>query len=85
MMVYGLFSLAVGVWVLVKAFTESATAGILCLCLPFYSLYFVYAVADDTKLKFAYTAILVGTVLYVLLGMSMAASNPNAFGVPPGF
>ncbi len=52
-----------GIWIVVIAFGESSTDGILCLLIPFYSLYFVLAHFPETKK--AFFAYLVG-VFFVI-------------------
>jgi hypothetical protein len=46
-----LFGLVVVVLVLVQAFRESLGTGLLTLCVPFYVLYFVFAVNSSGHLK----------------------------------
>ncbi len=64
----GLFGLVVGIWVLIKAFGNSFLTGILCLCAPFYVLYFVFAGDNESPaLKWATVAsILSGALGYAL-------------------
>jgi len=50
-LVQSAFGFGIGVWTLVKAFQEGATTGLLCLCVPFYAIYFIYFVNDDPHLK----------------------------------
>jgi hypothetical protein len=47
-----LISFVGGIWFLVVAFTVDATQGLLCLCVPFYSLYFLITNWEDTKMPF---------------------------------
>ncbi|MGD8452961.1 MAG: hypothetical protein PVJ57_14170 [Phycisphaerae bacterium] len=58
-----LFQLGLGLCVLVCAFRESVLTGILCLCLPFYVLYFIYVTCDDSRLKAMFSASLAMNVL----------------------
>jgi hypothetical protein len=61
----GIFSFVVGILVLISAFKESVLTGILCLCVPFYALYFVLAKLESTHLKVAFgTAILAQIIGY---------------------
>ena len=73
------FGFGVGIWALVKAFGDSALRGILCLCLTPYSLYYVFGVNDDSRLKYAYGASLFSAVLYVVLVGGQIAANPGLF------
>src|SRR5436853_187830 len=41
-----------GIWILVLAFQEDAVCGVLCLLVPFYSLYFVITRFDECKVPF---------------------------------
>ncbi|HVP09745.1 MAG TPA: hypothetical protein VMV94_01000 [Phycisphaerae bacterium] len=82
---YSLYSLAVWIWVLIKAFSESALQGILCLCVYIYLIYFVFAKVDDSRVKYAFAAHLLGFVLYFLLTMAMASEGSGVLGVPKGF
>ncbi len=49
-----LYSVAIHLIVLVAAFRESAGTGFLSLCIPFYSLYFVFMIYDNDTLKVLY-------------------------------
>jgi hypothetical protein len=44
-----LLQFAAGIWLLVIAFQDSALHGLLCLCVPFYSLFYLITHFDDTK------------------------------------
>jgi hypothetical protein len=48
------YSLGIHITVIVIAFQESAGTGFLTLCLPFYSLYFVFKQCDNGILKLLY-------------------------------
>jgi len=58
-----LFCLAIGIWTLVCAFQTSAGTGVLCLCLPPYTLYFVYGKSGSRTLQAMYTAALCAGLL----------------------
>ncbi|MHC4064795.1 MAG: hypothetical protein ACYSUQ_02230 [Planctomycetota bacterium] len=60
---HAVFALVVVILVLIKAFGDSITSGILCLICGPYALYFVFTKNDDTRLKYAYGAALVAGVL----------------------
>ncbi len=50
-LVQSAFGLGVGIYLLIRAFSDSIGQGFLCLCLPFYALYFVYGRCQDGYLK----------------------------------
>lgn len=62
LLVQGFFGLAVGVTVLVLAFREGIGTGLLTLCLPFYSLYFVFAVCDNQHVKLLFPLSILASV-----------------------
>lgn len=72
-LVESLFSLAVGVLVLVFAFRESIATGFLTLCVPCYALYFVFAVCENQFVKWLF-------VLSILTSIAGLFLN-----LPPGF
>jgi hypothetical protein len=51
-----LFALVVHILVLVSAFRSGTLQGFLCLCLPFYALYWVFVESENPALKWAYGA-----------------------------
>lgn len=63
----GLLGLGVGVWMLVSAFSESVGTGVMCLCIPFYALYFVFAKCGNPYLKGAFAVSILASVLRFLL------------------
>ena len=65
--VSGLFSLVIGILVLIAAFKESVGQGFLTLCIPFYVLYFVYGRLEDTLLKVLFTVALISRVLGLVI------------------
>ena len=65
--VSGLFSLVVGILVLIAAFRESVGQGFLTLCIPFYALYFVYGRLEDALLKVLFTVALISRVLGLVI------------------
>jgi hypothetical protein len=50
------------IWVLMAAFSEGAGTGFMTLCVPFYEVYFVFSVSENSWLKAFYTGALVGIV-----------------------
>jgi len=69
-----LLMLAGGIWFLVVAFQDNALAGILCLVIPFYSLYYLITNFDAEKKPFMLQA--AGMVLLML------GSCAGSFGLP---
>jgi hypothetical protein len=69
----GLYGLGVGIWMLVSAFRESIGTGFLCLCVPFYSLYFVFAKCGNPYLSGATLVSVAAGVLQVWLTYGMAS------------
>lgn len=65
--VSGLFSLVVGILVLIAAFKESVGQGFLTLCIPFYVLYFVYGRLEDRLLRALFTVALISRVLGLVI------------------
>lgn len=61
------YSLAVGIWVLVSAFREGVGTGLLCLCVPFYALYFVLVKNSNPHLKGAFGVSVLATICGVML------------------
>jgi hypothetical protein len=45
----GLMSMVGGIWLLIVAFSEDTTTGLLCLFVPFYSIYFILTEFDLCK------------------------------------
>ena len=72
-LVQSLFSLAVGVLVLVFAFRESIATGFLTLCVPCYSLYFVFAVCENQFVKWLFLLSILTSIAGLFLNL------------PPGF
>lgn len=58
--IVGLFGLVLGVTVLVLAFVEGIGQGLLTLCVPFYAIYFVYAVCESSYVKWLFGASMLG-------------------------
>jgi hypothetical protein len=58
----GIFGLAVMIWVLSGAFSDSTASGFLCLCVPFYAVYWVFAKNQSAALKWAYAASWVASI-----------------------
>jgi hypothetical protein len=54
-LVQAIFSLIVGILVIVSAFRESTGQGFMTMCIPCYSLYFVYAVCDSALIKLLFS------------------------------
>jgi hypothetical protein len=44
-----LLQFVAGVWLLVIAFQDNVVQGLLCLCVPFYSLFYLITHFDETK------------------------------------
>ena len=63
-----LFSLVIGLWVLVVAFQEGAAHGILCLLCGPYALYYGFVRQENRHLKFGLGASIVAAVLAAFLG-----------------
>ncbi len=78
-----LFAAGIGIWVLISAFGESTTHGILCLCLPIYSLYYVLAVNNDNRLKLAYAAANIAYLLILTMGDGLAEFGDMDLGDDP--
>ena len=57
-----IYSLTVHICVIVAAFRESVGTGFLTLCFPFYAVYFVFAVSENTWLKTFYPVAILGNV-----------------------
>ena len=66
-----LFSLGVAISLLVVAFGDSAGQGFLCLCLPFYALYFVYVRQNSPLLKWAFGS----SIFAIALAGALRAGN----------
>jgi hypothetical protein len=47
----GVYGLTIAVWILISAFREGVGTGVLCLCVPFYAFYFVFAKQGNPYLK----------------------------------
>ncbi|MFL5338894.1 MAG: hypothetical protein ACJ8F7_01905 [Gemmataceae bacterium] len=63
-----------GIWLLVLAFMEDTTQGVLCLCVPCYMLYFAASRFDEVKLPACLYGIGLITHL-ILLGMMIAGQR----------
>ncbi len=71
---HGIYSLIIAIVVLVAAFRESIAQGFLTLCVPFYVLYFVFAVADSSWVRWLYGANLLGVVIFIGVTANMSDS-----------
>ncbi len=65
--VAGVYQLSIGIWILVTAFRESLGTGFMCLCIPFYALYFVLAKSENPYLKGAFAVSILGSALWYFL------------------
>ena len=75
LLVEGLFSLAVGVTVLVLAFREGIGTGLLTLCLPFYALYFVFAVCENQYVRVLFPLSILASVAGFFLDSPFAYNS----------
>ncbi len=75
-----LFVCVVNLIVLVQAFRESVLTGLLTFFVPFYVIYFVYAVNDNAHLKWAYGAAFIALPMIFVAGglqaLQMASGGP---------
>jgi len=71
-MVGSIASLVGGIILLIAAFKESVGQGFLCLCIPFYILYFAFAKYESEK-KSLVLAIWLGGTVISWIGQAMAA------------
>lgn len=71
----GLFALVIGIWVLVDAFQDSASQGVLTLCVPFYVIYRVYWECENPLLKMLFTIGLTARIAGFLLLFRWAAGG----------
>ncbi len=53
--VAAVYSITIHILVVVAGFQESVGTGFLCLCVPFYALYFVFAKSESDTLKILYS------------------------------
>lgn len=74
-----ILSMAGGIWLLIVAFSEDSTTGLLCLFVPFYMFYFILTEFETCKRPFFVYAL--GLILVV--GASCAA-GPGPGGYRPG-
>jgi hypothetical protein len=74
----GIIALAGGIWFLVVAFQDSAAAGLLCLFVPFYSLYYLISNFEETKKPFFVQ--LVGSAIMIIGSFAGAASAAKQVG-----
>jgi hypothetical protein len=79
-----LFSLAVGILVLIAAFRESIGQGFLTLCVPCYALYFVYGVCDSKWIRALFGVSIATQVLGFMLQMQVR-DELNDMGLGSGF
>lgn len=63
----GVYGLTIAVWILISAFREGVGTGVLCLCVPFYALYFVFAKRDNPYLKATFAAAVITNICSYLL------------------
>jgi hypothetical protein len=76
----GLLSIAGGIWFLVIAFQDDVVAGILCLVIPFYSLYYLVTHFDAVQRPFFVQV--VGVIL-MMLGSCVGGFSMGARAAPP--
>ena len=69
MAVSGLYVLAIQIWAVVCGFREGVVTGLLCLFLPGYILYFVFAKCGSPYVRGAYLVLILGLVLRFALVM----------------
>jgi hypothetical protein len=78
-----LLSLAGGIWFLVVAFQDSPVAGLLCLCVPFYSLFYLVTHFEETKRPFFVN--LTGAVLATVASCAGGGIPGGRAGPSPRF
>ena len=69
--ILGLVGLVGHIWVLVEAFKDDATQGILCLCVPCYILYYAFARLESENK---------GLILGLWLGCGITGNVLSAIG-----
>lgn len=72
---YFAFSMIVSIWAIVAGFMDSAVTGILTLCIPFYVLYTVYAINENSYLKWLYSVNLLCIPVYVILAAQLSDTS----------
>lgn len=78
-----LYGLAVGVIVLVQAFRQGIGTGFLTLCVPFYILYFAFAVNENPHIKALFTAALLANLAGYFAGPELEAAMQLAADFAP--
>lgn len=68
-----LYLLGVGIAVLIAAFSESVGTGFLTMCVPFYAIYFVYVVNENSTLKVLFAGALVLNIINIGLRLMTLA------------
>ena len=62
-----LYCVGVHILVVIAAFKESVGTGFLALCLPFYAVYYVFKVSENTTLQVLYSsAVIINIILRFL-------------------
>lgn len=74
-MVLSLVGLAAAIIVLIHAFQASVGQGLLCLCVPFYIIYYVFARFEHEKKNLIIAALLGSWILAILLNGLSIMSN----------
>ena len=78
-----LFGLVVGVIVLIAAFRAGIGTGILTFCLPFYSIYFVFAVNENPHIKALFGAVILTAIPPFIVGFPMGLNMATPIGPAP--
>mgnify|MGYP000935036043 CR=1 FL=1 len=76
MMVGSLMGLIGGIIILIHAFKSSVGQGFLCLCIPFYILYYAFARYESEKKKMVLTIWLGGILLQIIGQVIVVATMP---------
>ncbi|MCI0463529.1 MAG: LamG domain-containing protein [Gemmataceae bacterium] len=84
MILGGVVAFLAGLWFLVVAFQDSVGQGLLCIFVPFYSLYYLITHFEEEKLPFFGQLTGAGLVLMAIGGvaLSQAVSGPRRPGGP---
>ncbi len=76
----GVFGLTISIWLLVVAFSESVGKGFMCLCIPFYGIYFALECQDNAYLKGLYCLVILTAILRFFI--PLPGNNPLFQGMP---
>jgi hypothetical protein len=80
--IFGLAAFVASIIILIDAFKASVGQGFLCLCIPFYILYYAFARFQHDKKNLIVGVLIVGWVLAIALSLAGGMSSFSSLSSP---